>query len=380
MEGKVYEAIGWVEWMRPAILLLLGVLLGWLFERIVLKKIRRIAEKTRWMGDEIIIRSVRGFMFLWIVIAGIYGAFITMPIGVAPAYTQVFNKVLLAILILTATIALARICVGLLNAYARSIEAALPAASIINNLTYIVVGVVGVLIVLQSLGISITPILTALGVGGLAVALALQDTLSNLFAGLQIILAKQLKPGDYIKLDSGEEGYVTDISWRNTTIRQLPNNIIVIPNSKLANAIVTNFNQPEAEMSVLVGVGVDYSSDLEKVERVTIEVAKEALKEIPGGVETFQPFIRYHSFDDSSINFNVILRVKSYVDQYLVKHEFIKRLHRRFEEEGIVIPFPIRTVYLEGGSRNAEIPKEAQDAREKPEMLFPSDIEEHGED
>ena len=203
--------------------------------------------------------------------------------------------------------------------------------------------------ILHSLGISITPILTALGVGGLAAALALQPTLANLFSGLQIIAAKQLHPGDYIKLDSGEEGYVTDIAWRNTIIRALPNNMIIVPNSKLASAIVTNYYQPEQEMAVLVQVGVSYKSDLKKVEEVTIEVGKEIMREVEGGVPDFEPFIRYHTFDDSSINFTVILRTTEYVGQYLIKHEFIKRLHKRYNKEGIVIPFPIRTIHMDQG-------------------------------
>jgi small-conductance mechanosensitive channel len=206
---------------------------------------------------------------------------------------------------------------------------------------------IGVLIMLQSLGISITPIITALGVGGLAVALALQDTLSNLFSGLQILISRQLRPGDYIRLDTGEEGYVADITWRNTTIRALPNNMIVVPNAKLASSIiVTNYYMPEQEMSVLVQVGVAYESDLEKVEKVTIEVAKEVMKEVPGGVPEFEPFTRYHTFADFSINFSVILRAKEVVDQYLIKHEFVKRLHRRYLKEGIQIPFPIRTIHM----------------------------------
>lgn len=136
------------------------------------------------------------------------------------------------------------------------------------------------------------------------------------------------------------------MNWRNTTIRMLPNNMVVVPNAKIASAIVTNYCLPEQEMSVLVQVGISYASDLEKVERVTIEVAQGVMKEVPGGVPEFEPFIRYHTFGDFSINFTVILRVKEFVDHYLVKHEFIKRLHKRYAKEGIEIPFPIRTVYL----------------------------------
>ena len=179
-------------------------------------------------------------------------------------------------------------------------------------------------------------------------SLALQDTLSNLFSGLQITMSRQINPGDYVRLDTGEEGYVTDITWRNTTIRALPNNMVVVPNAKLAGAIVTNYYLPQQEMAVLVQVGVAYESDLKKVETVTIETGREVMQEVPGGVPEFEPFIRYHTFADFSINFTVILRAREYVDQYLIKHEFVKRLHQRYNREGITIPFPIRTVHLPG--------------------------------
>jgi small-conductance mechanosensitive channel len=107
---------------------------------------------------------------------------------------------------------------------------------------------------------------------------------------------------------------------------------------------VINYHLPGQDLAVLVECGVDYGSDLEKVERVTIEVGKEVMREVQGGVPDFEPFIRFHTFGESSINFTTILRGQEYVDQYLVKHEFVKRLQRRFKKEGITIPFPIRTL------------------------------------
>jgi small-conductance mechanosensitive channel len=173
--------------------------------------------------------------------------------------------------------------------------------------------------------------------------------LANLFAGIHILASRKVEPGDYIKLDSGEEGFVVDVNWRQTTVRQLRNNIIVVPNAKLADAIVTNFNQPEQEMSVLVQVGVGYDSDLNQVEQETIEVACEVMREVEGGVPEHEPSIRYHTFGDSSINFSVILRAAEFTDQYLVTHEFVKRLHARYRTAGIQIPFPIRTLVMADG-------------------------------
>lgn len=124
----------------------------------------------------------------------------------------------------------------------------------------------------------------------------------------------------------------------------LPNNIVIVPNAKLSQAIITNYYLPDRELAVLVEIGVDYSSDLERVERITAEVARDVMRTVPGGVAIFEPFIRYHTFGEFSINFTVIMRAREFVDQYLIKHEFIKRLHVRYAKEGITIPFPTRTV------------------------------------
>jgi small-conductance mechanosensitive channel len=334
------------NWVLPSALIASGFIVGLVFERIILTRLKKIAARTKWEGDEIIIGGLRGMTTFWFVIAGVYAAIHTITLS--PALLSVLKKVLLVGAIFSVTLVLAKIAVGFVNLYSRKTEGILPSTSIFANLTKLLILLLGFLIILQTLGISITPILTALGVGGLAVALALQDTLSNFFAGIHILLSRKIKPGDYVKLETGEEGYVTDITWRNTTIRALPNNMIICPNAKLASAIVTNFHQPETEMAVLVQVGVSYDSDLEKVQEVTIQVGKEVMRQIQGGVPEFEPFIRYHTFADSSINFTVILRAREYTDQYLIKHEFIKRLRQRYKEEGIEIPFPIRTVYMKG--------------------------------
>ncbi len=328
----------------PALLFFGGIVLGIIFERVILKWLKKLAQRTKWEGDDILIASLRRWVTFWFALAGLYFALISLQLS--PTFMEHLKRGVMILYIFSATVVLANIGAGFVSAYGRKVQDVLPSTSLFTNLTKIIIFLIGVLIIVNLLGISITPILTALGVGGLAVALALQDTLTNFFAGLHVILTRQIKPGDYVKLESGEEGCVVDITWRNTTIRELPNNYVIIPNSKLANSIVKNYFMPDREISVNVQVGVSYDSDLEKVERVTIEIAKEVMREVPGGVPEFEPFIRYHTFGDFSINFSVIMRAREFVDQYLIRHEFIKRLHKRYKEEGIKIPFPIRTVYI----------------------------------
>ena len=339
-----------LPWLLPVVQIAGGLLLGLVAERIVLGRLRRLAARTPSEIDDVLVDSLRGMPLLWLFLAGLFAAADRLA-DFAPHWVNLAHRTLLVVFLLSLTLALSRLLSGLVAVLSAKSEGLLPSTSIFRNLATLLAVTVGGLVILDTLGISITPVLTALGVGGLAVALALQDTLSNLFAGLGIIASRQVRLGDYVKLAEGHEGYVTDIRWRNTTIRTLPNNLVIVPNNKLASAVITNFHQPSRDLAVLVQVGVGYGSDLEKVEKVTIEVGREVMRQVKGGVPEFDPFIRYHTFGDSGIQFSVILRGQEFTDQYLVKHEFIKRLQRRYAQEGIEIPFPIRTVHLKPESK-----------------------------
>lgn len=332
--------------------LLLRMGLRWLGER---------ARRTRWSGDDIIVATLRTLAPWAAMAVGVSSAAAALPLTRTIGHTV--NQVVIAALILATTVTAARVVAGLVQTLALSRSGVAGTATIFVNITRIAVLMMGVLILLQTLGISIAPLLTALGVGGLAVALALQDTLANLFAGVHILASKTVQPGHYIRLSSGEEGYVVDINWRNTTIRQLSDNLVIIPNAKLAGTITTNFHQPGQEMSVMVQVRVAYRSDLEHVERVTAEVGAKVMADVSGGVVDFEPSIRFHTFGESGIDFSVFLGALEFSDQYLIKHEFMKRLHRRYQAEGIEIPLPMRTVVLhqpEQPGQPGQVPLPAQ--------------------
>lgn len=333
-----------IQLLVPLILAVGGFLVGIVAEKLILARLKRIATRTKWEWDELVINSLRWMPTLWFVIVGLRMAIRRMQ--VSPSFVSNFDRAMVVFIIVSVIVILGRIVSGMVQIFAKRAKGAFHATSIFAHFTTALIFIIGVLVILQWLKIPVAPILGALGVGGLAVALALQDTLSNLFAGLQIIGSGKVRPGDYIKLDSGQEGYVTDITWRNTTIRAIHNNMIIVPNAKLASSVTVNFNLPQREMALRVEVGVSYDSDLKEVEKITVEVAKEILNEVQGGAPEFEPFIRYHTFADFSINFTVIMYVKEFFSQYVIKHEFIKKLHARFNEKGIEIPFPIRTVYM----------------------------------
>ncbi len=222
-----------------------------------------------------------------------------------------------------------------------------PVTGLVRTASRALVLVVGLLILLSTLGIQITPLVTALGVGGLAVALALQDTLSNLFAGMHLLADRPIRVGDYVRIADTVEGYVVDVGWRSTRVRMLQNNVVVVPNKKVAESIITNYDLPESRMSLLIPVGVGYGSDPDHVERVLVDEATRAATEVPGLLADPAPFVRFiPGFGEYALQFTLICQVATFVDQYTVQHELRKRLLRRLRREGIEIPFPVRTVEL----------------------------------
>ncbi len=336
-------------WVQRAGFVVGGLLVGIVLEFVVIQRAHKLAERTRFKWDDLLIGSLRGVATTW---AGAGGVYLALNVGTPdPLLLSTMRSVLMVVVILSVVIAGMRAVGGAVEMLSGRTGGAIKSPTLVVNLARIAVGVLGLFIILQNLGIDITALITALGIGGIAIALALQDTLGNLFAGIQIILSKQVRQRDYIRLSSGEEGWVTDVKGRNTTIQTFPDgNLVTVPNSMLASSIVKNFSMPRTALWVTLSVGVSYDSDLEHVEAVSLEVAKQVLAEEDGGVPGEDPIVRYHTFGDSSINFDVRMMVREFRSQGPVKHEFIKRLHRRFGEEGIEIPFPIRTVMMKDGS------------------------------
>lgn len=331
------------NWLVPLATLLVGAIVGFVLDRIILGEVGRILAKQALRTPKRLVDALRGSVLKLVVIVSAYAAVDRAPVAETADVWVRGTLFVLAVFIVTTVVA--RIAAGALRMYMERPDGTLPATSIFINVIRGVVFVIGVLVVLHHFGISITPILTALGVGGLAVALALQDTLSSLFSGLQILAARQIKPGDFIQLETGESGEVVDITWRNTIVRALPNNEIIIPNSKMANSIVTNFQLPETEMAVPVECEVGYESDLEHVERVVKEVARGTVGTLEGEFSEWEPKVRFHTFGDSGIRFTAMLRTNEFRDQFDLRSEFMKDLKKRFDSEGITIPFPQRVVH-----------------------------------
>jgi small-conductance mechanosensitive channel len=330
----------------PAVAVAVAVALVLLLIRhSLLRWLERLAARTRTQFDEVLLDALRTPSVLWCLAIGLLAGLDVAPLPhrLATWGTSAVG----ALVILSVTMVVANALVRGLRHMGQRIQVETAVTGLGTVLIKVVVFTLGGLLVLSTIGIAITPILAALGVGGLAVGLALQDTLGNLFAGVHILVEKPVRVGDYVKLETGQEGYVTDVGWRTTRMRMLPNNMLIVPNAKLAQSILTNYYLPERRMSLLIPISVSYEADPDRVEALLVEEATRAAAEVPGLLAEPAPFVRFiPGFGDSSLDFTLICQVAEFVDQYLAQHELRKRIFRRFRAEGIEIPFPQRVVHI----------------------------------
>jgi small-conductance mechanosensitive channel len=284
-------------------------------------------------------------------VLGLFVAIQTLEPGVLPrGMAAQVQLILEAAIILSTTFTAAAVLGTLVAAAGERRALAVGVTGLAQAAVRALVVVVGGLVLLDALGVAITPLLTALGVGGLAVALALQDTLSNVFACVHLLADRPIRVGDYVKIADSIEGYVIDVGWRSTRVRTLPNNVVVVPNKRVAESIIVNYDMPERRMALLVPVSVGYDCDPERVERVLVDEARRAAGEVPGLLADPPPLARLiPGFGAYSLDFTLVCQVASFVDQYPVQDELRKRILRRFQAEGIGIPYPVRTVEVRGG-------------------------------
>jgi len=307
-----------------------GIGLGLVGERLLLPRVPAVAEAARGLAP---------------LFCGLLGIELALPsYRVDPEFARRVEDLLAVVAIACVTVLCARFVVVATSGYFR--RADLPETAVFARVLAGGVYLLGALIGLETIGVSVTPVLVVFAVAGLAAAIGLKDALAALVASVEILASHQIAPGDYVKLDNGLEGFVTHISWRNTTVRELANNMIVIPNERLARAVFTNYSSPESPTAVSVTIGVDYASDLEHVERVTCEVARTLQTELCGGDLGYDPVVRFRDFAESSVAFRVTFRAPTFADTFRAQSLLIKRLHVRYREEGIVLPFPVRTIEI----------------------------------
>jgi small-conductance mechanosensitive channel len=318
-------------------LIILGI--SYIILRVIFRK---IAGKKKSFSKHLFKKL--GFpIFLVILLCGLYFSlqFLILFENYQKEITDVFF-ISITLLIATIISRIANISMGAFLKIRKGLERT---PNLISSFFSIIIYIIAIVIILGYFQLDITPLIAGVGVGALAIGLALQSTLANFFAGLHLVSDQPIRVGDFIELDADTQGFVEDIGWRSTRIKTMTDNLIIVPNGKLADSIILNYSMPKQDMAFYVPCGVAYESDLQKVEQVTLEVAKEVQQTFPGAVKEFDPQFRFKEFNDSNIDFIAILRVEEPMKRFVVRNEFIKKLKERFDKEGIEISWPIVKMY-----------------------------------
>ena len=349
--------LGEPAWLDPVIVagsILAAVLTASLFHFAIVPLALRITHRTPTDLDTQIVRAARWPLNLAIVVLGIYLAF-SIPLDLTSRQQEIADTIAKAAGLLVATSLVLRVASRTLNWYLQNLAARTPGemddrlVPMVRRVVVILISGIGGLLVLDTLGIPISPLIAGLGLGGLAVALAIQPTLSNLFAGAYVITEGVITPGDYIELEGSVAGYVVEVSWRSTRVRTWGNNLVVIPNAKFAETIFTNYQQPTPPVNVYLTCGVSYESDLDRVEAVSREVMGNLLETDPNGVKEYGAWFGFESFGDSNVVFWLFLQAKHRLASFELQSALIRDLQQRFTEEGIVINYPVRSLRFPDG-------------------------------
>ncbi len=314
---------------QPLLFIPLAILLGIVAEFGLLRLLDRRLETSSWRVGRIIVHALQGQALWWL-------ALLT-PLAYLTTWTlpgTTLRQVLELLLAVGATYSIVTIVVKIVVGWLEqdTNRQKLATITLINNLIKIIGAIIFILMVLSFTGADLTPVLSLVIGSSLGLSLALQNPLSNLFAGIQIILTERVRPGHYVKLSSGTEGYITDVRWTDTYIRTLTNNLVSIPNSEMSKVEIINYELPNRDVVIPMTLSVASDSNVEQVERVTIEVANEVLQAV---VKDSKAVLRFNDVAQGKLTFTVYLRCHSFVEQFTLKHEFIKRLTVQYQAEGI---------------------------------------------
>ena len=326
-----------------------GLLISWLLATQAKRLMHLITKATQTEIDDFLAEAIKGPLILAIAISSIYAGLNIL--SYMEPYLRTIQKIWFAFIFFFAVIALRRVVLGLLDWISQSGDVSgLPgfdprSMPFLKRIINVVIITVGALLVLDVIGVSISPLLAGLGLGGLAVALALQPLLSNIFASSYVITDSSIAVGDFVEVSGGPLGVVEDIGWRATRIRTFDNNIVMVPNAAVADSVITNFDSADARADARVDCGIAYEEDLDRVESIVVEEMNKLL-DYDYVDSARKPFFRYSEFGDSNVNFFVKMRAVTWADSFTLKHEMMKHIHRRLTTEGIVINYPARRLML----------------------------------
>ncbi|MBI5231321.1 MAG: mechanosensitive ion channel family protein [Coriobacteriales bacterium] len=310
----------------------IGLAIGAVVDVVLVNRIRRAAHARGWHLRHALVASLRGMPEIWGVLIGLATV---RPTRLMPGRWMVWlERAWLVALVLSLTIFAVRLATAFIRSYLSSDESRTPSGTIFVNITRVAIWAVGLTFALGALGIQVGPLVATLGVSGIAISLGLQDTLANLFNGLQITLTRQIEPGQFVRLQTGEEGEVLDVNWRDTRLQTSTGDVVIVPNAVIGRSVMTNYSRGHEEHVHSVAFSVDPGADLDRVVQVGTAVAAETLKTSEFGDPEFEPTCRVTQVGPEAVTCTANLRVLSYRKRGIVADEFLRALHKRLAAEG----------------------------------------------
>lgn len=310
--------------------------------------VARLTRKTTTQLDDIILSRVKGPIYYLIILAGLSAALEVLPL--VPTIKVSLSRVLISIVIAISCYLAGSIINLTLKSWldqrksilgkAKEQELIIISRKILNFIIFILLFI----FILKLWQIEVTPLIASLGIAGFILGFALRDIFANIFGGIALIADKSFKIGDFIKLDTGEMGEIIDIGLRSTRIKSFEEgNEIIVPNSTLVMSKITNYGRPMVNLKMVINIGVAYGSDVGKVKEVLLDCViklKEALKDPP-------PRVYFMEMADFSLNFRIVFWIRDYRDRFDIQDRVISSAYQELQTQGIKIPFPTRTIYLE---------------------------------
>lgn len=330
------------QYVEAAIIFLLFVAIAKIVAVVLRKYLKKITERTKTKFDDVLLEKIEPFLIYVIVLIGV--RFVLLHIGIMNLLISRIINSFIAILAVYFVIIIIEMFINFWGtSWAKrtksGVDAMLP---LVHKFSKVVLIIACLMFILDIWDKDLTGFVAGLGIVGIVLGFALKDSLGNIFGGISIILDKTYRIGDRIKIDSGESGIVYDISLRSTKIKTWDNDIIIIPNGKMANSKIQNYVQPSIKSRGVIEFFVAYGSDVDKVKRVIIK----AIKKVENVLDEPAPSVDFMKMNDFSLDFKAKFWVDDVAKRYGTKENATSVIYKTLKKEGINIPFPTRTVYL----------------------------------
>ncbi|MDJ0776501.1 MAG: mechanosensitive ion channel family protein [Gammaproteobacteria bacterium] len=332
-------------WLQAAMVLLLALVLAWVFDRFISAILRAMARRTSFKFDDHLIDHLHGPVYFSVILLGL--ALAVLLLAVPEPFNFIFNSILKTLAYFVWTLFLLRVIRSLLRFVAQD-ERHVPVLHpqtlpLFENLAMIVIVVLAVYVIFSAWNVDMTAWLASAGIVGIAVGFAAKDTLANLFSGVFILADAPYKIGDYVVLDTGERGEITHIGIRSTRLKTRDDVEVTVPNALMGNTkIINESGGPHQKFRIRVKVGVAYGSDIDQVEAIMMEIATAN----PGVCEDPEPRVRFRAFGGSSLDFELLAWVEEPALRGLVTHELLGAVYKRFNADGIEIPYSKHDLYI----------------------------------